>query len=182
MNKYLSIIGMIMLLALTSCGTVSVSSDYDRNVNFQQFKTFAFHEKGLNNLKMNDLDKRRVVAAVQQNLEEKGLTMANSENSADLIVNLVAKTQKHVNVDVDPWYNPWWAGLWGPYGYNGYWGAPNVRKYHDGTLIIDLVNRKNNTLVWQGMGEGLNLYKLSDKVERIPKAVNEILYFYPPKK
>lgn len=107
--------------------------------------------------------------------------MANSENSADLIVNLVAKTQKHVNVDVDPWYNPWWAGLWGPYGYNGYWGAPNVRKYHDGTLIIDLVNRKNNTLVWQGMGEGLNLYKLSDKVERIPKAVNEILYFYPPK-
>lgn len=71
MNKYLSIIGMIMLLALTSCGTVSVSSDYDRNVNFQQFKTFAFHEKGLNNLKMNDLDKRRVVAAVQQNLEEK---------------------------------------------------------------------------------------------------------------
>lgn len=180
MNKYLSILVMLMLLALTSCGTVNVSNDYDRNVNFQEFKTFAFHKKGLNNLKMNDLDKRRVVVAVQKNLEEKGLKMANSEKSADLIVNLVAKTQKHVNVDVDPWYNPW-LSPWGPYSYGGYWGAPNVRKYHDGVLIIDLVNRKNNTLIWQGMGEGLNLYKLSDKVERIPKAVSEILKYYPPK-
>ncbi|MGV4509071.1 DUF4136 domain-containing protein, partial [Ornithobacterium rhinotracheale] len=82
----------------------------------------------------------------------------------------------HVNVDVESLYFHWLAGLWGPSGYNGDWGATIVRKYHDGTFIIDLVNRKNNTLVWQGMGEGLNLYTLCDTVERFPKAVNEILY------
>ena len=176
MNKILSILGMVMLLALTSCGTVSVSSDYDRGVNFVQYKTFAFHEKGLKDLKMNDLDKRRVVGAIQKNLENKGLQITSNESTADIIINIAAKTENHVNIM--PWYDPWW-GAWGPYGY---WGAPAVREYKDGTLIIDLVDRKNNTLVWQGIGYGLDLYRITDKAERIPKAVEEILSKYPPEK
>ena len=176
MNKILSIMGMVMLLALTSCGTVSVSSDYDRNANFAQYRTFAFHDKGLKDLKMNDLDKRRVVGAIQQNLENKGFQVTSTESNADIIINISAKTENHV--DVTPWYTPWW----GPWGMNGYWYSPRVVNYKDGTLILDFVDAKNNILVWQGVGSGLNLYRITDKAERIPKAVEEILSKYPPKK
>lgn len=176
-NKYLAILGMMTLLFFTSCGTVSVTSDYDRSANFAQYKTYAFHKEGLDELKMNDLDKRRVVKAIASEMVEKGFKVIPHESHADIIINISAKTQKRVEVD-RPFYNPWW----GPWGYGGYWDRPAVRTYKDGTLIIDFVDAKSNTLVWQGVGKGLNLYDLKSKAERIPKAVDEVLAKYPPVK
>src|SRR5690554_6133734 len=98
MNKIYIIIGILMLFALTSCNTVRVSTDYDRNANFEQYQTFAFHEKGLNDLNMNDLDKRRVVDAISQNLTSKGMIQTHSENP-DLVINISASNKTRVNVD-----------------------------------------------------------------------------------
>ncbi|MGI9525834.1 MAG: DUF4136 domain-containing protein, partial [Weeksellaceae bacterium] len=68
--------------------------------------------------------------------------------------------------------------------YGPYWGMSQnrVRQYKEGTIILDFVDRKNNTLVWQGVGEGLNVSDLENKAERIPVAIKEILENYPPKK
>lgn len=172
-NLYV-IFGMLMLLAFTSCNTVRVSSDYDRNANFDQYKSFTFHQKGLSELKMNDLDKRRVVAAITQTLSQKGMQLNQHETAADLIINISAR--KKTRVDVDPWYDPWW-------GYGPYWGnQQRVSQHKEGTIILDFVDRRTNTLVWQGVGQGLNISDIERKAEKIPVAVDEILEKYPPKK
>lgn len=159
-----------MLFALTSCNTVRVSTDYDRNANFEQYQTFAFHEKGLNDLNMNDLDKRRVVDAISQNLTSKGMIQTHSENP-DLVINISATNKTRVNVD--PYYDPWWHGP--------YWGrTQRVTQYKEGTLILDIVDRQQNTLIWQGVGEGLNVSDIQRKADKIPDAVNEILAKFPP--
>lgn len=174
MKNFLSLLGMLMLLAFTSCNTVRVTSDYDRSANFDQYKTFAFHQNGLKDLKMNDLDKRRVVDAITNTLQSKGMTAAQYETAADMIINISAKNK--TRVDVDPWYDPWWG--WGPM-----WGGQQrVTQYKEGTLILDFVDRRNNTLVWQGVGEGLNVSDIENKAEKIPIAVAEILAKYPPSK
>lgn len=170
---FLLMVGTTILL--TSCTTVRVSSDFDKAANFQQYQTYAFHAKGLADIKMNDLDKRRVVDAISTNLHNKGFQIIKDENQADVIVNIVAKTENRVEMAPWPWYNPWYGPWW------GMWETPSMlRNYKDGTLVIDFVDRKTNTLVWQGMGEGIDLYRLTDKAERIPKAVTEILEKYPP--
>lgn len=172
MKFLLPILGLFMVINLSSCNTVRVSSDFDRSANFDQYKSFAFHEKGLADLKMNDLDKRRVVSAITQTLQSKGMTMAQYETAADLIINIAAKNK--TRVDIDPWYDPWWG--WGPM-----WGGQQrVSQYKEGTLILDFVDRRNNTLVWQGIGQGLNVSNLESKAEKIPVAVEEILEKYPP--
>lgn len=171
-NLYI-LFGMLLLLAVTSCNTVRVSTDYDRNANFDQYKTFAFHQQGLTDLKMNDLDKRRVVEAIGQALVIKGMTAATAETNADLVINLAAKNKTRVNVN--PSYDPWWGGP--------YWGSSqNVSQYKEGTLILDFIDRRQNTLVWQGVGEGLNVSDIQSKADKIPLAVEEILAKYPPKR
>ncbi|MXV37261.1 DUF4136 domain-containing protein [Flavobacteriaceae bacterium Ap0902] len=176
MKNLFSILGVMLLFFITSCSTVHVTSDYDRNANFDAYQSFAFHEKGLNDLKMNDLDKRRIVTAITNELKAKGMTVSSYETAADLLINISAKKNTKVDVEVNPWYNPWW-------GYGPYWGSPNrVRQYKEGTIILDFVDRRNNTLVWQGVGEGLNISAIESKAERIPVAVKEILEKYPPKK
>ncbi len=175
MKNIITILGFFGLLMFTSCNVVNVTSDYDRQVNFTNYKTYSFHQKGIDKLDINDLDKRRIIAAIEQNLAAKGFTRVTSD--PDLLVNILASSTKEVDVN-DNWYG------YGPYGYyGGYWGGyPTVTEYTAGKIIIDIVDDKRNILVWQGIGSGLNLSNVSSKADRIPKAIDEILSKFPPQK
>jgi|SRR5690554_476514 len=161
----------IMLLFgffLTSCKTVSVTYDFDRSADFNTFKTYNFHQKGIDKLEVNDLDKRRILSAIEANLAAKGFTKSETP---DLYINVLASSKEKVNID-----NNYYGGYWGPY-----WGGPSrVYQYTSGTIIIDMVDNKKNILIWQGAGSGLNVSNLSTKGEDIPNAINEILEKFPP--
>lgn len=173
MRTFFIMTSFFLLLGLTSCNTVRVSYDFDRKADFSSYKTYAFHQKGIDVLKINDLDKRRIVEAIDQNLKTKGMILAQ-ESLANIVVNISVSSKTKVNVD--PWYNPWW-------GYGFYWGhRANISSYKEGTIIIDLVDKQKNILIWQGIGTGLNISNIKGKDQNIPKAVNEILSEYPPKK
>lgn len=174
MKTIFSSLIIFTLFFLTSCATVNVSSDFDRNANFSQYKTFAYHQEGLEKLKMNSLDKKRIITSISENLTSKGLIQAENTTAADLIVSISAANK--TRVVVDHWYDPWF--FYGPF-----WQNPmQTRNYREGTLVIDLVDAKQNILVWQGIGTGINLDRLEEKSTLIPKAVGEILAKFPPKK
>ena len=175
MKKIIAIFSILSIQTLTSCNVVSVTSDYDREANFAAYKTYSFHQKGLEKLDINDLDKRRIVSAIEQNLAAKGFV--RTETNPDLLVNILASSTKEVDVN-ENWYG------YGPYGYyGGYWGGyPTVSEYTAGKIIIDIVDDKRNILVWQGIGSGLNVSNLEAKADRIPKAIDEILAKFPPLK
>ncbi|MBO6212024.1 DUF4136 domain-containing protein [Algoriella sp.] len=163
---------VLLSLFVTSCSTVQVSTDYDRSANFSTYKTYSYHEKGLDKLKVNDLDKRRLLTAIDTQMAAKGFTKVSSD--ADLVVNVLTSTKEKISVSNNNWG-------YGPYGYyGGYYGGTNVSQYQAGTIVIDIIDDKKNVLVWQGVGADLNLSNISAKAERIPKAVEEILSKFPP--
>jgi len=51
---------VVLALAIQSCGSVRVVSDYDTSVDFSQYKSFAFYKTGIDKAKINDIDKRRI--------------------------------------------------------------------------------------------------------------------------
>lgn len=174
---FTTIIALFSLLLFSGCATVKVSSDFDKKTDFAQYKSFAFHQKGIEKLKLNDLDKKRILTSIENELIAKGLTKSNE--NADLIVNVLAASKDEININQNPFWGGWGWGLgpWGP------WGGMNntsVSRYTSGTIIIDLVDNKRNILVWQGQGAGLNVSNVSKKAERIPKAIQEIMAKYPP--
>lgn len=153
---------------LASCKTVSVTYDFDHSADFNTFKTYNFHQKGIDKLELNDLDKRRILSAIEANLASKGFT--KSENP-DLYINVLASSKEKVNID-----NGYYGGYWGPY-----WGGPSrVYQYTSGTIIIDVIDNQKNILVWQGAGSGLNVSNLNTKADDIPKAIDEIMAKFPP--
>lgn len=155
---------------LSSCNTVNVTYDFDRNTDFNSYKTYNFHQKGIDKLDLNDLDKRRILTAIEANMKLKGFTKSDNP---DLYVNVLASSKEKINVD-NGYYGPYWGGP--------YWGGPSrVYQYTSGTIIIDVVDDKRNILVWQGAGSGLNVSNLNTKADDIPKAIEEILKNFPPK-
>lgn len=160
------ILALFSFVLLTSCNAVNVSTDYDRSVNFTSYKTYSFHQKGIDKLNINDLDKSRIISSIDREMATKGFTKVKSD--ADLVINILVSSSQEVRVDNDYRY--------------GYWGGgyPVVSDYTAGKIILDIIDDKRNILVWQGVGSDLNLSNVSSKNEKIPQAINEILTKFPP--
>ena len=163
-------------MMLTSCMSVRVASDYDDAVNFADYKTFAFFKTGIDKAEISDLDKRRILRAIEAELLAKGFQ--KSENP-DLLVSIVTKSREKVNVYNNAWGGWGWGG-WG-WGWNPwFWGGPHVSQSTEGKLYIDLIDAEKRELVWQGLGTGYISQNREKKEERIREFVAKIMEKYPP--
>lgn len=176
--KKLKYLPLLLIFVLASCSSVNVYNDYDKQVDFTQFKTFAFYKTGVDKVEISDLDKKRILKSIEAEMLAKGFT--KSENP-DLLVNFFTKSREQV--DVNAFNNSWGYGY--GYGWNPYiWGGnrTTVRTTTQGTLFIDLIDAKKKEMIWQGEGAGEIFKNQNNKEERIQEFVTQILKQYPPQK
>ncbi|KAB1156602.1 DUF4136 domain-containing protein [Flavobacterium luteum] len=171
-TKYLLLLFLIFLLA--SCSSVRVYSDYDKNVDFSAYKTYAFYKTGIDKVEISDFDKKRILRSIDEEMSAKGLTKSETP---DLLININTKAEKSIDVNQ---FNSAWGYGWG-FGWNPYWGANTmVSTTIEGILIIDLIDAKKKELVWQGEGIGNLTRDTNKKDENIKNFVSKILVLYPP--
>lgn len=170
MKKYLFLILASATLSLSSCSPFQVRSDYAETANFNTYKTYKLR---IDDLKMNDIDKDRVLNEISKQLKTKGLTV---DENPDLIVNVKAQHKKVTDIQSS-------LGMWG-WGWGWPWGMNRVwtHNYNQGGLVIDIIDAKTNKLVWQGIGDGILVDSPRSKQRQIPNIVAEIMANYPPKK
>ncbi|MGK0175614.1 MAG: hypothetical protein ACI9AT_002001 [Ulvibacter sp.] len=172
--KLFKFVPFLALFIFTSCTTVRVAVDYDREANFTEYNSFAFYKPGIDKAKISDLDKKRILRAIEVEMITKGISKSKTPT---LLVSIFTKEQERVDV-----YNNNFGFGW---GWNPYWFGGNngntVTRSTEGSLYIDLIDMKTNELVWQGVGTAnLVTYDMEKKEERIKEIVREILAVYPP--
>jgi hypothetical protein len=162
-----------LMLALGSCTSVRVLSDYDRDADFNTYKSYAFYKTGIDKAQISDLDKKRILRAIETEMNSRGFVKSSNP---DLLVSIFTKEKERVDV----YNNPWGWG-WGYWGWPGYYGN-NISTSTEGSLYIDLIDAKSKELVWQGRGVGTlgNTSNVARKEERIREFVSQILEQYPP--
>ncbi|MCA0154341.1 DUF4136 domain-containing protein [Winogradskyella vincentii] len=182
MKKLLKFIPILVFaLVLTSCSSVRVAADYDREANFDQYKTFAFFKPGIDKAEISDLDKRRILRAIETELLAKGYTKSEDP---DMLVSMFTKSTQRVDV----YNNAWGWGGWGWGGYGGWgwgpgWGGNQVSTSTEGMLYIDIIDNAKKELIWQGSGTGYLVTKNVEKKEaRIKEFVQKTLMQFPPEK
>ncbi|WP_373518302.1 DUF4136 domain-containing protein [Pricia sp.] len=179
---------MLIVLFLSSCASVQVLSDYDREANFTEYKSYAFYKTGIDKVQISDLDKKRILRAIEAEMSKRGFTKSEDP---DLLVSIFTKEKEQVDI-----YNNWGGGLgwggwggwgWSPYYWGGGWGpgwggGAFASTRTEGSLYIDLIDTDSKELVWQGKGVGNlgNIENIEKKEERIREFVAEILMQYPP--
>ncbi|MDA9353865.1 DUF4136 domain-containing protein [Flavobacteriaceae bacterium] len=173
--KILKLLFLLCLVMLTSCSSVRVVSDYDTKVDFTSYKTFAFYKKGIDKASVSDLDKKRIMRAVEAELVAKGFSKSTNP---DILISIFTKSREQVNVSDNNigigwgWgYNPWFYGR----------TNININQYTEGTLFIDFIDKNTNELIWQGIGSGaMKMSNIEKKEERINEFVYKIISTYPP--
>ena len=173
---------IVLLIAfatiLSSCNSIRVSSDFNEEINFTEFKTYAVSKSGIDKVEINDIDKKRILRAIDVELYNKGYRKSSIE--PDFLINFFTKTNK--KIDYYPSNN--YYGYAVPYGGMGHYASSwylNSFSYNEGVLFIDIIDRNKNELVWQGIGKGY-IYndKPDNKNEKIKAMVNKILLQFPP--
>jgi Domain of unknown function (DUF4136) len=143
---------LLALLSLLSAlpGTAKIAADFDPNLDFSQFKSFAFigGVEQLVRMQLNpDMLNNRIHRAVTRELTAKGLFEVSLEENPDLVVRYWANSQK--NFDVAASTN--W-GVYGPY-YGYHWGfvyySMDTYTTHEGTLGIELIAANSRDLAWR---------------------------------
>lgn len=164
-------------VAFVCCAVVfalaaKINSDVDKTVDFTRYKTFAWGK---------NLDPPRagakfyISAAVEHELEARGLQPAADVQKADLIIRYEAAGDTDINLAgiTDPMYDatggvapigatPWSSGL-----SSGLVGR-YVRK---GTLVIDIFDAQQRKLIWRASATGA----ISDSTTKAAKQLNGIV-------
>ena len=159
------------VFVLVSCIPVVVSSDYDESINFAKYKTYAFYEKGTgeeinddendDELEINDLDKRRIMTAIKNQLESKGMTFSKTPNV--YVRFLIKNTPEDIMRNEALIYS-----------------KKNYPILHEASFFIEIIDSENNQLIWQGKGTTIIPENIGKKAANIDKAVKRIMTRYPP--
>lgn len=175
--KTIRLLALSALLILGACSTVRVNADFDKNADFSKYKTYAYQKSGIDKVEISDLDKKRILRAIDAEMSKKGYTKSESP---DLLINIFTKERERVDVSQ---YNAGWGYGWG-WGWNPYmWGGRTyVSTSTEGTLYVDLIDASKKELIWQGMGTGYLTQNTHKKDERINEFVSKILAQFPPDK
>jgi hypothetical protein len=149
-NRRLLLLSSALFVSLAAAPLLAKTEvDFDPNLNFSKYKTFAFIG-GVENLMMLPVDSvvmaNRVRRAVTRELTGKGLREVQPGQNPDLVVRYWVTTSQQVNVAT--------MGNWGPYGpYIGsYWGwmyDSVSAASKDGSLLVDLIDAKAKNLAWR---------------------------------
>lgn len=170
-------------LLLAACATgPRVTSDVDPSANFAQYRTFAFYSPlAIEGQGYATLTSGRIKNAARAQMESRGYVY--DEASPDLRVNLNAYMQEKTDVvsmpEVD--YDYYYSYRARRYVSVPYWrDRTEVYQYTEGTMNVDLVDAKQNRLVWTGVAVGrVGRAKPEERAAKIDAAVAEIFLRYP---
>lgn len=174
MKKHVLLLLASITLGLTSCSPFQIRSDYAETANFSNYKTYKLR---IDDLKLNDLDKDRVLNEISKQLQMKGLSVSDNP---DLIINIKANHKKVTDVDNGGVYGSW--GWGGPFGWGVGMNRTWVSSHNEGALILDFIDANSQKLIWQGIGSGVNADSPKAKQRQIPLIVEKIMTNYPPKR
>ena len=206
--KVLSItLGSFMLLALAGCSSTRVLTDYNRSASFTHLKTYSWIDRpvdaGRTRAFDNPLLDRHIRVAVDNALARMGYQKVTSGVADFRIAHHVVADEK---VDVSSTYSyydyaPYVYGHHsyrrhhygfrghryghGSYGYRHYgheYSGGYVNEYLQGTLMLDIIDARNNEIIWRGWASKALDQDPDPKNIRmyVNKAVEKILKKFPP--
>jgi uncharacterized protein DUF4136 len=164
----------ILVLLATSCATIRVNYDYEKSTDFSKYKTYNYYqdiETG-----MNELDTKRLLAAIDTNLQSKGLTLSETP---DFFINVQSSEFQESQ------RNTVGVGLGGG-GHNVggglSLGIPIGQSNINRQIIIDFIDENKGGLFWQAVTESSYNPKASPEKRELSlnNIVEKVLANYPP--
>lgn len=181
-----SFICLIGASVLAGCSSVSVNRDFDSTFDFSQLKTYAWQheeqpETGVPKID-NDLNDKRIRAAVEQDLAVKGFKKVDKAD-ADCWIAYFMDFQQRIDGSGSSVSFGMGTGSAGRAGGVGWSSGGTVSDYEEAQLMIDILNPESEEMIWRGQGRRRTSSRSSPEkmTATVNDAVTRILKKFPPK-
>ncbi len=162
-------ISIAMLFFLTAASFAQhVKTDYDRAVNFAQYKTYSWEKVDTQDPLWVD----RIKSAVDADLAAKGWTQVPSNGDISLVAMGTTQDRQTLNT----FYNGFGGGWrWGGFGDS----TTTVDHYKVGTLVLDMFDTQTKKLVWRGSSSDTVSNKTDKNIKNLDKGVQKMFAHFP---
>lgn len=189
-------LGLFSMVLITSCGPqLSTSKLTDKNLNnYDSFAYLPSTNFEVSDKLNNDNGKvsQSIINAMNTNMMRAGYEM--DRKNPDLLILLTTTYDKELMRDIDPVYttypyntynatyavSPYYSNYY-YYDYNTYTDFAgydvDYSSYKEGTLIVDIIDRKTRNKVWTGTAEQAIFNQ--DSSEEVASFVDDIFDEYP---
>lgn len=161
---------------ISGCSGMSISDDFNPGAPFSSYETFSWlpaPETGDPRVD-NAIIYNRVKDAVDTQLEAKGYREVQNPGEADFLVGYHIALDGRMDMQT---VNSYYGYGYGPWYYGGYRDT-YVRYYDQGTMLIDIVDRRQDELVWRGTAQA-EVRQQGDG-RQIQEAAQKLLARFPP--
>lgn len=161
---------LLMLICMISAVAFAqnVNVDWMRGTDFSKFKTYAW---GVSPRPVNDpLWHQRVIDNIDGALAGKGLQKVDINANPDMIVVYSAGIRQ--NVSYQGYAMGWWNRT----------GSISQVVENEGTLIVDLADPRQKTILWRGTATETLSDKSDKNIQKLQKMVSKMFQKYPPTK
>jgi hypothetical protein len=193
-------LALSFVVSLSACTSYNYYVAGLNRTNLSQYRTFAWMPAGRNSDKVNTslVADAKIKDAATSSLVNKGLTL--NQRDPDLIVSYSSVvgtgTRTYYYRNYGGFYPGYGFGYGGSFGYGGWggwggyyrpyyyaYGAPfmyggvgvDTEHYKEGTLIIDLIDRRSRKIVWRGFGVGEVHRNHQKDIDALPEVVAGVL-------
>jgi len=147
-------IGILILIIVTGCSDFKVNADYDKEVDFNSYKSFSFLQWNKENSSLiNELDQQRLLNAVKSEMMDR--RYAYHEEGGELAVSLyIVLDQQSGTTAYTSYYGGYGGGYYSPgWGWGGGYATTTYSNFHYvvGTLVIDVYDESTKKLIWQAV-------------------------------
>jgi len=172
--KNICLIGLF--LTLFACAPIRVNYDFDREINFSNYKTYNYFSDM--NTGLSELDTKRFLEALDAKLATLGITFSETP---DFYIDITCRTvqssqQSTIGLGV--------GGTGNNVGGGVSMGIPIGQSNLNRQLTIEFVAENNKQLFWQAISESSYKENSTPQVREAEskQLVNKIFSAYPPKK
>jgi hypothetical protein len=189
MHTFRAAMGVALVGTLSACTTLQVTSDVNPRASIAACHTYGWLPPGSPNGPAghgafgNPLNESRLHAAVDTNLQARGLTLAGDPQAADCMVGVAAGTRMVYQGDFGPYGFGWGVGYgWRGRGWGGFGGVgmDYPYAYPEGRIAVDLYDAHSHMPIWHA-SVNQNISQLTGEAaeSKIDASVAALFQKYP---
>jgi hypothetical protein len=167
MKTRFALCAMLVGITCTIAVGQQVSVNYNHSQSFSQFHTYAWGSDNANKIQ-NSILAQVAVQDIDSALQGKGLQMVKEDQNPDLLVTANGGMKQQTSYSA-----------MGMRGIGGGMGSITPQQNVVGTLIVDLYDAKNQSLVWRGLAQDTLSNNGNKNQQTLQKAITKMFKQWP---
>jgi len=165
-TKY-ALCAMLACIASAVALGQTVSVNYNRSQSFSQFHTYTWASDNANQIQ-NSILAQQAKSDIDSAMQGKGLQLVSESQNPDIILTASGGMKQQTSYQA-----------WGMRGFGGGMGGITPEQNVIGTMIVDLYDAKNKSLVWRGIAQNTLSNNGNKNSQMVSKAVQKMFKQWP---